>query len=337
MPTNEILQFGTGGTVEDGDVLDLTVYEADPDRVGGVQPGIARRALFNTVMRQVTLMSAGVAEFIANRYEDGVVDDGDLAKIEAGLAAAISGMITAALPGQATTEGQGLVELATTSEAEAGADTTRAVTPAGLAAALAGLSPEAATTSTQGVVELATTAESEAGTDATRAVTPTGLAAAILAAAPSAATTALKGLVELATTTEAVTGTDATRAVTPAGLTAALSAALPSQYTSSLQTLVAGGTLSLSHGLGAAPVHFQASLVCQTAELGYTAGQEIFVGFHEITTAANGLGCVVRADSSKVYVQFGNNSSVFSIIRATDGNGAGITASYWKFRIRAWA
>ena len=107
-------------------------------------------------------------------------------------------------------------------------------------------------------------------------------------------------------------------------------------YQSALLTLVAAGTLTLTHGLGGAPVRFQCSLVCQSAEFGWVAGQEVFVGFHEITTAANGMGCAVRADATKIYIKFGNNTSVFSIIRADSGNGGAVTASKWKFRIRAW-
>lgn len=178
MPTNEILQFGTDGTVEGGDVLELADYQAAADRSGGVQPGIASRALFNTAMRQVSLMAAGLAEFIANRHEAGVVDDGDLAKIEAGLVEAIGAMITAAAPSQATTDATGVVELATEAEALAGTDATRAVTPVGLATKLAAVLISA-TTSAAGIVELATTTETTTGTDATRAVTPAGVAAAL--------------------------------------------------------------------------------------------------------------------------------------------------------------
>jgi hypothetical protein len=222
MPTNEILQFGTDGTVEGGDVLELADYQAAADRSGGVQPGIASRALFNTAMRQVSLMAAGLAEFIANRHEAGVVDDGDLAKIEAGLVEAIGAMITAAAPSQATTDATGVVELATEAEALAGTDATRAVTPVGLATKLAAVLISA-TTSAAGIVELATEAEVLTGTDTTRAVAPAGLAAK-LAAVLISATTSAAGIVELATTTETTTGTDATRAVTPAGVAAALEA-----------------------------------------------------------------------------------------------------------------
>lgn len=55
------------------------------------------------------------------------------------LAAAILALIVAHAPspGQATTEAQGIVELATNAEAVAGTDTARACTPAGVAAAIA--------------------------------------------------------------------------------------------------------------------------------------------------------------------------------------------------------
>lgn len=160
--TNEILPFGSQGKVAANDVLALSAYEAAAERLVGNQPGIASRALVNTVLRQVSHVAAGLATFVSARYEPGVVDDGDLAKVHAGLVAAIASVIAeqvdvdhatrtdnphqvtaAQLPdlGAATTTAPGLVELATPAEAQAGTDDTRAVTPAGLAAALGGLSP----------------------------------------------------------------------------------------------------------------------------------------------------------------------------------------------------
>ena len=81
----------------------------------------------------------------------------------------------AALVSRTATDGRtGLVELATTTEATTGTDTTRAVTAAGVKAAITAATP-AATASVKGLVELATNAEAQTGTDATRAVTPAGL------------------------------------------------------------------------------------------------------------------------------------------------------------------
>lgn len=63
-----------------------------------------------------------------------------------------------------------LVELASSAETIAGSLSTKAVTPAGLAA-------KVSSATAQGLVELATSAEAIAGSDTERAVTPAGLAA----------------------------------------------------------------------------------------------------------------------------------------------------------------
>jgi hypothetical protein len=78
----------------------------------------------------------------------------------------------------ATTTVRGIVELATTSEVTTGTDTVRAVTPAGVKAAL-DARVGAATTTASGIVELATGAEALAGTDTDRAVTPVALESAL--------------------------------------------------------------------------------------------------------------------------------------------------------------
>jgi len=75
----------------------------------------------------------------------------------------------------ATDSQRGFVELATDAEVQAGADTGRVVTPAGLASLTA-------TIARRGLVELATNTETVTGTDTERAVTPAGLAAALAAA-----------------------------------------------------------------------------------------------------------------------------------------------------------
>jgi len=93
-----------------------------------------------------------------------------------------AGSVLATVPDASETV-KGKVELATTAEATAGADTERAVTPAGLAAAVGTLVPDSSTT-VKGKVELATDAETITGTDATRAVTPAALRAVFNAMYP---------------------------------------------------------------------------------------------------------------------------------------------------------
>jgi hypothetical protein len=164
--TNEILPFGSQGTVAANDVLALSAYESAAERLVGNQPGIASRALVNTVLRQVSHVAAGLATFVAARYEPGVVDDGDLAKVHAGLVAAIASVIAeqvdvdhatrtdnphavtaAQLPdllahlrehAQATEALLGLLRISTTAEAQGLADNLTALTPLGLARAFGG-------------------------------------------------------------------------------------------------------------------------------------------------------------------------------------------------------
>lgn len=93
--TNEILPFAPQATVELSEILSLADYTADMQRLRGNQPGIARLELVNTVLRQTSHMAAGLAQLIANRYDGGVKDDGDLDAVETGLQAAI-GIISGA-------------------------------------------------------------------------------------------------------------------------------------------------------------------------------------------------------------------------------------------------
>jgi len=86
---NEIQVFAKNGTTASGDVMSPADYAADVQTPLGHQVGIARRALANTAMRQVTRFCNGVAQFIAEGYAPGVVDDGDPQKIVDGLWAAI--------------------------------------------------------------------------------------------------------------------------------------------------------------------------------------------------------------------------------------------------------
>lgn len=83
--TNEILPFAPQATVALSEILSLAEYTADSQRLRGNQPGIARLELVNTVLKQTSHMTAGLAQFIANRYDGGVKDDGNLDAVESGL------------------------------------------------------------------------------------------------------------------------------------------------------------------------------------------------------------------------------------------------------------
>lgn len=72
MATNEILPFAS--TITGTNLLTQAEYTADAQRDVGHQPGIARSKLENKVLRQTSLLSAGLAEFIAD-YQSNDVND----------------------------------------------------------------------------------------------------------------------------------------------------------------------------------------------------------------------------------------------------------------------
>ena len=152
----------------------------------------------------------------------------------------------------ATTSVLGLVQLATVTEAKTGADTAKAVTPAGLKAAItdSAYSPSSASESTAGILKLATVASAKTGTDTATAVTPAGLKAAITDSAysPSPASESTAGILKLATVASAKTGTDTATAVTPAGLKAAFDDK-PASF-QSIGTSVASNALTLTYAGG---------------------------------------------------------------------------------------
>ena len=131
---------------------------------------------------------------------------------------------------------QGIAEIATQDEVNAGTDDERIVTPAKLSIytnetitnILSDPSnlPNASETE-RGIIEIATQAEVDAGTDTERAVTPSTLQQSITtilsdpANLPVASFTQ-QGVIEIATQTEVDAGTDTERAVTPATLSASV-------------------------------------------------------------------------------------------------------------------
>lgn len=159
----------------------------------------------------------------------------------------------------ATTTAQGMVELATNTEAKGKLLSTRTLTPANLAAL-------AAAADFAGLVELATDAEAQGKASAAHALTPANLAAL-------GATEALAGLVELATDAEAQGLTDALRAITPATLHAALQGGNQSLMESGYQKLPGGLIVQWGLAPASATGHSATNTVTATFPIAFpTAG-----------------------------------------------------------------
>lgn len=96
MATNEILQFASTDTGTN--LLTQAEYTADAQRTTGNQPGIARSKLVNKSLRQSSLLAATLAQYMANRQAENVVDTKSVAQLEEMLRLAIQYQIDLSLP-----------------------------------------------------------------------------------------------------------------------------------------------------------------------------------------------------------------------------------------------
>lgn len=134
MATNEILQFASTNTGTN--LLTQAEYAADAQRTTGNQPGIARSKLVNKSLRQVSLIAAGLAEFIADYQANNVTDSLTPQNIADYLLAAIQANIPVVPDASDTVKGK--IEIATAAEAQTFASSLLAITPSTLNQALKG-------------------------------------------------------------------------------------------------------------------------------------------------------------------------------------------------------
>ncbi|CRY80211.1 phage tail protein [Yersinia intermedia] len=98
--SNQILPFGIGAGAN---VIPYADYEALPARTGGFVSGVARSEQLNTVWRQSSFVASVLAQFIASRSGQDVLDDGDTIKLLTNLELAIKTYANNNLPEASTT------------------------------------------------------------------------------------------------------------------------------------------------------------------------------------------------------------------------------------------
>lgn len=110
-------------------------------------------------------------------------------------------------------------------------------------------------------------------------------------------------------------------------------------YISPDQAITPAGPLTLAHGLGIVPHIVTLTLVCQTAEHGYTAGNLVEVAMGA-AFKSNDAGTSVVKDATNLNVRYGagsgGSSPVFTVIHKTTGIDQNITNANWKCRFRAF-
>lgn len=108
-------------------------------------------------------------------------------------------------------------------------------------------------------------------------------------------------------------------------------------YTSSDQAITYGTAVTLAHSLGADPKIVQLSLICQTGEAGYVAGDKIIVAPERGANAgsAPNVGLAVYYDSTNIYYRFSSDGFTYTNKSATTVTT--LTAANWKVRVKAYA
>lgn len=87
MAINQILPFGT---VSGANVLAPADYLALAARLGGFSAGTAKSKELNTVWRQASFVAAMIGQYIADKAGQDVLDNGDLAALQAKFVAALA-------------------------------------------------------------------------------------------------------------------------------------------------------------------------------------------------------------------------------------------------------
>lgn len=103
MAANQILNFSQGAGAN---VLLQADYLADPQRIIGHQPGLARAALANKALLQASAIASGVAQFLANFQGTDVTDQLTPQAISDAIKAALNaaGLFTTQAPGDSSTK-----------------------------------------------------------------------------------------------------------------------------------------------------------------------------------------------------------------------------------------
>jgi hypothetical protein len=111
------------------------------------------------------------------------------------------------------------------------------------------------------------------------------------------------------------------------------------EYVSAEQTITSGGSLTLSHGLGGRPKLFNYSLVCKSAEGGYSVNDEVdwmTVQYYSANTV--NAGFVNTPDATNINIRFGDQqAAVIYLLNKSTGSAFSITPASWRLVVRAWA
>ena len=109
------------------------------------------------------------------------------------------------------------------------------------------------------------------------------------------------------------------------------------EYTSPQQTITSGGTLTLSHLLGAIPKLIRTELMCITNDGSHLAGEIIELGDGYIPVSSlTSVGHEIKKTSTEIKVIYGNSATVY-LAKTAAGVSEPLTNANWRLVVRAWA
>ena len=114
--------------------------------------------------------------------------------------------------------------------------------------------------------------------------------------------------------------------------TAVVSSPFAAAYASAQTSYTNAGTFTLTHGLGGVPSLVQATLVCQTGQANYTAGDVVLAALGGANGADYGYSATLT--STSIVVRISGNG--FVLPDKTSGTETALTAANWKLIFRAW-
>lgn len=246
---------------------------------------------------------------------------------------------------QATEAALGLLKISTQAQVNAGTDDATAVTPKKLAAWFTAKFSQA-TEGATGLIAIATQAKTNAGTDDLTAITPKKFKEGLLTVLGFSPVQQGGGIGQSATAANKLyLGYSAALsrpsltvdAVNYGGLAFLSDLVFTKEYVSSPQAFTRGGLITVPHGLGVNPKIITGTLICQTTENGWVAGDRQHIALvpdNDDAGVVVGFGC--RADTVNVYARCGVTGPYG--VNINTGATAGTAAdANWRLEVRVYA
>lgn len=152
----------------------------------------------------------------------------------------------------------------------------------------------------------------------------TGTGSNVLAASPA--------LTGMPTAPTAAGGTNTTQLATTAFVTSAVAAVSGNIHAGTPLTVnpIDTATHNVAHGLGVIPQIFDIRLICLTAELGYSIGDNVLIGGNGAINGSANAAFTASADATNIYY---SGAAALSITNKGSAGSGNITNANWKLQI----